>query len=40
MESELEQKINSLLSYFEKNALGDKTDKKKEMKEKMREKIE
>ena len=36
MENELEQKISELLAYFDKNALGDKTDKKKELREKMR----
>lgn len=29
MENELESKLNELLKYFEKNALGDKLDKKK-----------
>lgn len=29
MESELESKINEVMKYFDKNALGDKGDKKK-----------
>lgn len=40
MENELEGKIHELLKYFQKNALGDKADKKREMKEKMIDKLE
>ena len=29
MEAQLEAKMNELLKYFDKNALGDKIDKKK-----------
>ena len=40
MEIQLEQKITEILKYFEKNAYGNKFQKKKELKEKMNEKIE